>query len=91
MRGSVPIDPPKLNRYRRSAMYGGLFVGLVIGIAVVGPNLTEWGLSRVGGTMGGCVVLGVVVSFLIVEIALRTRGGDDASAHAGEAHGDIDE
>ena len=69
----------RVRRFRTAAVFGGLFFGALVGVAATGPNLAEWPFARALGTIVGAGILGALVGFLFVEIALRSSGGDDLS------------
>jgi len=58
-------------------MCGGIFFGALGGLTIARPNFGYWEASRIAWTIGCCVALGLMVSLIAMEIALRMRGGDD--------------
>jgi hypothetical protein len=75
------------DRYKSIALFGGIFLGGVVGVMVVGPNFREWTGMRSLLTIVGSVGLGGLAGYLAGEIAVATLasgGGPGLGGGAGD-------
>jgi hypothetical protein len=87
-----------IERYRAIGLYGGIFLGAVVGVMVVGPNLSEWSGSRSLLTIFGSIALGALVGYIAGEIAVASitsgsgpgLGGGSGEGGVGGDAGDVD-
>ena len=79
-----------VERYRAIGLYGGLFVGAVIGVLVAGPHFREWSSARSLLTIAGSAGLATFIGYFAAEIAvasLASGGAADISGGAGDVGG----
>ena len=85
---SSPHDASAIvNRYKSIGLFGGLFLGGVIGIMVAGPRFDEWSAARSALTILGSFVLGGLLGYIAGEIAVTSFASGPGSGIAGSADG----
>ena len=99
--GSTETSPRDVNaiieRYKSIGLFGGLFLGGVIGVIVAGPRFHEWSAARSTLTILGSLLLGAFLGYVAAEIAVGSllsgpgsgiAGGSDGGGGDGHSGGD---
>lgn len=84
-----------VNRYKLIGLFGGLFLGGIVGIMVAGPHFHDWPAAQSILTIVGALALGGLIGYVAGEIALgsqasgpgsgldRESGGGSGGGHGG--------
>ena len=89
---SVDTSPRDVNaviaRYKAIGLFGGLFLGAIVGVMIIGPNLRDWWWARSLATFLGAASLGSIAGYFAGELALGGAGAGPGSALStdGEGH-----
>ena len=84
-------------RYKKIGLFGGLFLGAVVGIMVAGPKFGEWSSARSMLTILGSTGVGALIGYIAGEIATVSLasgtgpgigGGTSSGGISGGGHGD---
>src|SRR5258706_1893801 len=85
--GSIETSPRDVNaivnRYKSIGLFGGLFLGAVVGIMVAGPHFHEWSAARSMLTIFGSLALGGLIGYVAGEIAVASLASGPGSGFAG--------
>ena len=74
-----PQGQKVLNKYTSYGLIVGLFVGLIAGIFISGPNFSEWPISSSLLAIAGSGVVGALLGFILPGLAV---GFTATGAHA---------
>src|SRR5690348_17065948 len=67
-------------RYKAIGLFGGLFLGAMVGVMIIGPNMRDWSWARSLATFLGAAILGGIAGYFAGELAL---GGSSAGPGSG--------
>jgi hypothetical protein len=79
---------PRLSRLRPLALVGGCLAGLLIGMVAAAPQFYSWPAGRSIAVVAGGAVLGTLVGWFALSIALGLHAGqpEDKAAPNPEGH-----
>ena len=73
-----------LKRYRSYGLWGGLSLGIFMGVVVGGPQFREWEnpLSEWGTLIVACAAVGSIVGFFFLGFLSPGAGSDDVGCES---------
>jgi len=91
--GSIETSPRDVNaivnRYKSIGLFGGFFLGGIVGIMVAGPRFHEWSAVRSMLTIFGSLALGSLIGYVAGEIAVASLASGPGSGLAGGSDGGV--
>lgn len=92
MKNSIDTSPRDVSaieaRYRAIGLFGGLFIGAMVGVMVAGPNFREWSGLRSLATILGAFGVGGVLGYIAGEIAISNLTAGPAPGVAADGEGE---
>ncbi len=64
-----------LDRFQSYGFWGGLILGLVVGVLISGPKFRDWPLSTLLMVIAACGIAGAAIGFFAGPMAMGSTAG----------------